>query len=44
MLKSAEAKKMRKLTHDETKRKLIKSLVMNDTMESDELTKKVQEV
>ena len=29
---------------DEIKRKLIETLVMNDTIESDELTKKVQEV
>ena len=44
MLESAEAKTMNKLTHDETKRKLIKSPVMNDTIESDELIKRVQEV
>ena len=37
-------KKTRKLTHDEIKRKLIESLMMNDTIESNELTKKVQEV
>ena len=43
MWKGAEAK-TRKLTHDEIKRKLIESLVMNDTIESDELTKKIQEV
>ena len=41
--KGAEAK-TRKLTHDEIKKKLIESLVMNDTIESDELTKKIQEV
>ena len=40
MWKSAEAKKTKNLTHDEIKRKLIESLVTNDTMESDELTKK----
>ena len=40
----AEVKKTKKLTHDEIKRKLIESLVMNDTMESNELTKKVQQV
>ena len=44
MWKDAETKKSRKLTYDEIKRKLIESLVMNDTIESDELTKKVQEV
>ena len=43
MWKGAEAK-TRKLTHGEIKRKLIESLVMNNTIESDELTKKVQEV
>ena len=43
MWKGAEAK-TRKLTHDEIKRKLIESLVMNDTIETDELTKKIQEV
>ena len=43
MWKGAEIKKTRKLTY-EIKRKLIESLVMNDTIESDELTKKVQEV
>ena len=42
--KGAETKKTRKLTHNEIKRKLIESLVMNDTAESDELTKKIQEV
>ena len=36
--------KMRKLNHDEIKKKLIEYLVMNDTIESDELTKKIQEV
>ena len=41
--KGAEAK-TRKLTHDKIKKKLIESLVMNDTIESDKLTKKVQEV
>ena len=44
MWKGAEAKKTRKLTLDEIKKKLIESLVMNDTIESDKLTKKVQEV
>ena len=36
--------KTKKLTHDEIKKKLIESLVMNDTIESDELTKKIPEV
>ena len=43
MWKGAE-EKTRKWTHDEIKKKLIESLVMNDTIESDELTKKVEEV
>ena len=43
MLKGAEVK-TRKLTHDEIKKKLVESLVMNNTIESDELTKKIQEV
>ena len=41
--KGAQAK-TRKLTHDEIKKKLIESLVMNDTIKSNELTKKIQEV
>ena len=42
MWKGAEAK-IRKLTHDKIKKKLIECLVMNDTIESGELTKKIQE-
>ena len=44
MWKGGEAKKTRKLTHDEIRRNLIGSLVMNDNVETAELTKKVQEV
>ena len=44
MWKGAEAKKTRKLTHDEIRRKLIESLVMNDTIETDDFNKKVEEV
>ena len=44
MWKGAESKKTRKLTHDEIRRKLIESLVMNDTIETDELTRRVQEL
>ena len=44
MWKGTESKKTRKLTHDEIRRRLIESLVMNDTIETDELTRKVQEV
>ena len=44
MWKSTEAKKKGKLTRDEIKRKLIESLVMNDTIETDKLNKRVEEV
>ena len=43
MWKGAEAK-TRKLTQDEIKKKLIESLLMNDAIASNELTKKIQEV
>ena len=32
------------MTHDQIKKELIESLLMNDTIENDELTKKIQEV
>ena len=35
---------MRKLTHDKIRRRLIESLEMNDTIEIDKLTRRVQEV
>ena len=44
MWKSAEVKKTRKLPYDEIKRKLTESLVMNDTIKTDDLNKKVEEV
>ena len=44
MWKGAEAKKTRKLTHDEIRRRSLESLVMNDTIKSDELTKKIREL
>ena len=44
MWKGAEAKKTKQLTHDEIRRKLIESLVMNDTIETDELNKRTEEV
>ena len=44
MWKSAEVKKKKKLTHDEIKKKLTESIVMNDTIESDGLNKKAEEV
>ena len=43
MWKGAEAKKTRKLTHDKIRRKLIEPLLMNDTIETNELTRRVQE-
>ena len=42
--KGAEVKKTKKLTHDEIKKKLIESLIMKDTIETDELNKKAEEV
>ena len=44
MWKGPEAKKTKKLTQDEIKRRLTESLVMSDRIESKELIKKVQEV
>ena len=43
MWKGAKVK-TRKLTHDEIRRKLIEPFVMNETIESDELTNKIHEV
>ena len=43
MWKGTEVKKKGKLTHDEIKRKLIKPLVMNNTIEIDDFNKKVEE-
>ena len=42
--KGTEAKKTKKLTQDEIKRRLTESLVMSDIIKSEELIKKVQEV
>ena len=44
MWKGAEANKTRKLTFGEIKRKLIESLVMNDTIENDDFNRKIEEV
>ena len=44
MWKGAEVKKTKKLTHNEIRRKLIDSLVINDTIDTDEFDKKVEEV
>ena len=43
-MEGAEVKKTKKLTHNEIGRKLIESLVMNDTIDIDEFSKKVEEV
>ena len=42
--RGAEVKETIKLTHDEIRRKLIESLVMNNTIKTNELNKKVEEV
>ena len=44
MWKGTEVKKKGKLTHDEIKRKLIESLVINDAIETNNFNKKVEEV
>ena len=44
MWKGAEVKKTRKLTHDEIKKQLIESMVVNEVVESDELNKQAEEV
>ena len=44
MWKGTEVKKTKRLTHDEIRRKLIESHVMNDTIETDDFNKKVEEV
>ena len=44
MWEDTEAKKTKKLTQDEIKRRLTESLVMSDRIESEELIKNVQEV
>ena len=44
MWKVAEVKKTTRLTHEEIKKQLIESLVMNDIIETDELNKKAEEI
>ena len=44
MWKGAEVKKTKKLTHDEINKKLIESVVINNTIETDKLNKKAEEV
>ena len=41
--KVAEVKKTKRLTHDEIRLKLIEFPVMNDTIETDNFNKKVEE-
>ena len=40
MWKGSDAKKTKRLTHEEIKIQLIESIVMNDVVETDELNKK----
>ena len=42
--KGPEVKKTKKLTHDEIRRKLIESLMANNTIETKEFNKKPEEV
>ena len=44
MWKGAEVKKTKKLTHDEINKKLIESVVINNTIETNKLNKKAEEV
>ena len=44
MRKGAEVKKTKRLIHEEIKKQLLESIVINDTIETDELNKKAEEV
>ena len=44
MWKGGEVKKTKRLTHEEVKKQLIESMVVNDFVETDELNKEVEEV
>ena len=44
MWKGAEVKKTKRSTHEEIKKQLIESIVINDTIETNELNKKAEEV
>ena len=44
MWKGSENKKTKRLTHEEIKKQLIESIVINDIIETDELNKKAEEV
>ena len=44
MWKGVDSKTTRRLTHEEVKKQLIESMVVNDFVETDELNKEVEEV
>ena len=44
MWKDSNVKKTKRLTHEEVKRQLIKSMVVNDFVETQQLNKKAEEV
>ena len=44
MWKGGEVKKTKRLTHEEVKKQLIESMVVNEVVETDELNKQVEEV
>ena len=44
MWEGAEVKKMTRLTHDKIRKQVIKSMVVNEVIESDELNKQAEEV
>ena len=44
MWKGADVRKTKGLTHEEVKKQLIESIVMNDVVETHELNKKAEEV
>ena len=43
MRNSSDSKKTKRLIHEEVKKQLIESLVVNDLVETDELNKKAEE-
>ena len=44
MWKDSNVKKTKRLTHEEVKKQLIKSMVVNDFVETQQLNKKAEEV
>ena len=42
--KGSDSKKTKRLTHEEIKKQLIESIIINDVVETDELNKKAEEV